>query len=296
MGMLAVLLSSAAAHAGTEAPKSASQSEVSLSTADVKKLFEEGNHLFRDAVEKAKSDRAGATALFRDAAAAWGTIAQGAGIRNPSLEKNIANAELLAGDVPRAVVAFRRAEVLDPFDATVRNGLAAARRAAGTENLAPGVLPEAASDAKSAGGLGGTMRDVGRFLANGARRTLLYLPERTMLWIASGCYLSAFVLAGLRTARVARTPRWSPPVLLLAAALIAGPMVARDLGTPPEAVVIAAGTIARDGPADLYEPAFKEPLPPGLEVQIAEQRQDWSRVRLHDGRSAWIPSASLEQL
>jgi hypothetical protein len=295
-GVLALALSSAPTRAGADAPSPAPPPPVSLSDADARKLFEQGNQLFRDALERAKADKAGAAAHFRDAAAAWRTIAQRGGIRNAALEKNIANAELLAGDVPRAVVAFRRAQALDPFDATVRNGLAAARRAAGTDNLAPGARPSTEADLSAATGIGGAWRGVGRFLVDRSHQTLLYLPERPMFWGAAACYLIAFTLAALRTARVGRVPRWGAPILFLAAALCAGPLIARDLATTPEGVVVAAGIIARNGPADLYEPAFKEPLPAGLEVRIAETRQGWSLVRLNDGRSAWIPDAALEQL
>ena len=278
----------------TEAP-APQRLQTPMSDKDVRRLFDQGNALFRSALEKAQTDKAGSVSLFRDAAAAWRTIALDGHIHNARLEMNIANASLLAGDVPRAIAAFRRGQALDPSDLPIRNGLTAARRAAGTEGLSPGSTP-APSDIASQGGVRGTLHRIGALLADSARRTLLYLPERGLLWIAAASYLIGMAAAGLRTMGSRRLPRWCAAALLTVALLSAAPLVARDMAAEPEGVIIAPGLSARSGPADLYDRAFKEPLQPGLEVQIEERRSDWLRVHLADGREAWVPAHGVEPI
>lgn len=270
--------------------------EPGLSGAGARKLFEQGNEMFRSALEKAGTDKAAAAALFRDAAAAWRTIALTGGVHNAGLETNIANASLLAGDLPRAIAAFRRAQALDPFDATIRDGLRAARRAAGTEAMAPGAATVAASDTESKGGVRDAVGGVGAAISGAARRALLYLPERGLLWVAGVTYVLAFLFSGARLLGLGRIARWVPVCLLATAMLSSGPLMARDLAATPEGVIVSSKVVARNGPAELYDPAFKEPLAAGIEVRIEERRGEWIRVRLGDGRAAWIRVADVEPI
>ncbi len=100
------------------------------SRAERERVFNQGCASFRAGV--GASDRSAASTAFREAAAAWRALSLHAGIHNAHLEMNIANAEVLSGDAPHAIAAFRRALALDPRSAPIRDGLAAARRAAGT--------------------------------------------------------------------------------------------------------------------------------------------------------------------
>ncbi len=268
---------------------------VSPSGSDVQRLFESGNEAFRAGLAKAKTDRGAAEALFRDAAGAWRAVAK-SGIHNVRLETNIANASLLGGDLPRAIAAYRRAQAIDPLDADVRGGLLAARRAAGTEALAPGAAP--AGPAADEGGVLGTVKRIGSFLASSARRTEAYFPSRLLMLAVCVLYVGAFV-AGIAKMTIARRiPVWIPVLMLLAGLLSAGPLVARELGTRAEreAVIVQPNVLGRNGPADLYDPAFKEPLRAGLEVRIEETRAGWAKIRLADGRSAWVRESGLERL
>lgn len=288
--LLAHILSATPARADDTQPKAPDRSHAALVH-----LFQEGNRLFKEALDKGKKDPAAAANLFRDAAAAWRTISLEGGVHNAKLECNIANASLLAGDAPRAIAAFRRAQAIEPRNPAVASGLAAARRAAGTESLAPGAI-SATTVQDAAGGFSGTIRVITSATARGAIRALDYLPERPLLWLAAISYLGAFVLASVRVSGAARARWWPVPALLALAALSAAPLIARDTDPRSDAVVIATGAVARDGPAELYDPAFKEPLTPGLEVQIEERRPGWLRIRLADGRAAWVPEASVEVL
>ena len=259
--------------------------------------FTEGHREFAAGVELAAKDATAARERFAKAAAAWRTIVIDGGIRNAELERNIGNASLLAGDAPRAIAAFRRARSVDPRDSAALDGLAAARRAAGTEAYAPGATVAIASEASSTGWRG-VIGSVWR-LAGGVLDWLSTLmPPRWLLWTVATCHVAGWLLLALRLAGVDRVRRWMPAATLAAGAIAIMPLIAADVRRwrSPEAVVVATGITARQGPAEMYEASFKEPLIPGLEVVIAEERGEWVMIRLHDGRSAWVRSTGLERL
>ena len=59
-------------------------------------------------------------------------------------------------------------------------------------------------------------------------------------------------------------------------------------------MVIVPEMIARS-PDSAGAPArLPQPLPSGTEVRIVELRGDWSRIRLYDGRDAWLPRSAVE--
>ncbi len=53
-------------------------------------------------------------------------------------------------------------------------------------------------------------------------------------------------------------------------------------------VVITKETVARKGNSDNYEPAFTEPLTEGTEFTLVESRDEWLHVRLGDSGDGWI--------
>jgi SH3-like domain-containing protein len=59
-------------------------------------------------------------------------------------------------------------------------------------------------------------------------------------------------------------------------------------------VVVSKDVVARKGDSETYEPSFIESLHAGTEFDVVEQRPDWYRVELADGRSCWIPVKSVE--
>ena len=82
----------------------------------------------------------------------------------------------------------------------------------------------------------------------------------------------------------------------IACLLVVGPVIAIELSEAGirDAVVIQDGVLARSGPAEMYDPAFKESLRPGVECRIFETRSQWLLIGLWDGRRAWVPASSVE--
>ena len=59
-------------------------------------------------------------------------------------------------------------------------------------------------------------------------------------------------------------------------------------------VVVATETVARQGDGQSYEPAFEDPLHSGAEFRVLEERPDWHRVELPDGRRCWLADRDIE--
>ncbi len=275
----------------------------SLDRAEAERLFTHAGEVFEQGLEKAKTDYTGAESLFRETAAAWRRVAEGLDVQNARLETNIGNASLLGGDAPAAIIAYRRALELDPQAEGARDGLAAARRAAGTQTLAPGApvggdAQTSGAEAEGAGGVRGTVRQVGGVLAAGGEYVSRHLPSRMLLWVAGVSYVVFFALAMVRVVGSGKRVRpWMVGVVGGVCVLSATPLVLREMGgATAEGVVTQTGVVARNGPAELYDAAFKEPLRAGLEVRVEETRGSWAKVRIADGRSAWVPVESVRRI
>jgi hypothetical protein len=214
---------------------------------------------------------------FTESAAAYGTLAYERGIRNARLLANLGNASLLSGDVGRAMLAYRRAERIDPADRTVRAGLALVRSRVETISRADG-------------------EDAFAWL----ERWRAVLPPRALLLTGVGAWVLGWAaLAINRMIPVGGRPRWAGiAAVLLGATCIA--VVAADQAVrlrSPEAVVIARSIEGRKGPGGaVYEPSFDKPLSAGVELRIVEERTGWARVRLLDGRETWVPLGAIERV
>lgn len=281
-----------------DAKGSESQSE-RISAPELQRLFESANDKFRAGLEISKTDRPAAEALFREAAGAWREVARVGNIHNVKLETNIANASLLGGEVPGAILAYRRALSIDPTDRAVIAGLAAARRSAGTEALALGQSLGKKEDGGRAaareGGVRGALAAIGGVVRDASERVTIAVSSRILILVAAIGYVAIFGCATLRILGRVRTPGWVFALMFAVMAAATGPLLVREIRTSraSEAVVLASNVVARNGPAELYDPAFQEPLRAGLEVAIVERRGAWTMIRLRDGREAWVRDDTL---
>lgn len=241
------------------------QAEQLLRTADAR--FEAG---LRE--REAASSMAGET--FLDAARTYESIVS-LGISNPNLLIDAGNAYLLGGDIGRAVLCFRRADLLRPSDQAVRAGLAEARER---------VQVHVPASSRS--------RVIGILTAWRA-----YIPASAMLLIFGTLYIAAWAIAGWSILKPHPLLRPIGVSLGLAAGVVGG-LILLEKGTHDASrsgVVIVDGITARNGPsAVVYEPTFSTPLRPGVELNVLEQRNRWMRVRLADGRETWLPSHAVE--
>ncbi len=208
---------------------------------------------------------------FRKAERLFSRIADG-GASNPELYTNLGNAALQAEHLGAAVFAYRRALAIDPDHPRAEQNLEYVR------TLLPEWVPKPAP-----GGLLDSFffwhktlarsdRSLGAAIAFGIAALLLAVAIR-------------FGQSALRTAAILPALVW--------AVLIAS--VAVDVGGArlDEAVVIADETVARAADSALAPSTLPAPLPAGVEVRILERRSPWIRIRLANGRDAWVAESAL---
>jgi len=244
--------------------------------ADNAALLAQADALFDKASQTIQTDPTAARALFAQAAAAYETLVRDRGIRHAAVYTNLGNARLLSGDVGRAVADLRRAERLDPTSQTARTGLEAAR-----SRVSAAIAPDTSSRALS-------ILLIWRHV----------LPRSTVMIIGLVAWAACWLMGAARILHGGAPPRAVWLVITGAiAALCLGGLLLEELAVfhRHDAVVIGDNAVGRLGPdAIAFEPSFGAPLPPGVEGTIIADKGEWRMIRLADGRTTWLPVASLD--
>lgn len=239
------------------------------STATTSTLIEQALGSYRSGLDTVERDPR--LEAFRQAERLFSRVAED-GAANPQLFTNLGNAALQAEHLGNAVLAYRRALAIDPSYPRAVQNLEYAR------TLLPEWVPK-----PEAGGLLDSFFFWHRTLARSDRDF--------------GAAF-AFVAVGLL---VAGAIRFRQPALRNAAAvpalvwlvLIASVAADYRAGAFEEAVVTADETVARAADSALAASTLPAPLPGGVEVRILERRSPWLRVRLANGRDAWVAESAL---
>ena len=61
-------------------------------------------------------------------------------------------------------------------------------------------------------------------------------------------------------------------------------------------VVVLTETTVYTADSENSAPRLAKPLPSGAELSLLEQRDRWSEIRLPDGRTGWVLTATLDPL
>jgi tetratricopeptide (TPR) repeat protein len=214
---------------------------------------------------------------FRNAERLFARVAAGQS-RNPELYTNLGNAALQANHLGAAVLAYRRALVLDPDHPRAVQNLEHAR------SQLPEWVPR-----PTGSGLLDTFFLWHRTLSRSERSLAAALAFAT-----AGLLLAAGLRFGKQGNNVPRNAAILPGLVWVALLV----SVAIDSGqhTRDEAVLVADETLARAADSALAPQTLPAPLPAGVEVQILEQRSPWLRIRLASGRDAWIPESAAARI
>jgi tetratricopeptide (TPR) repeat protein len=214
---------------------------------------------------------ADARRLFRRSAEAYEKIRR-RGADNADLYRNQGNAYLLAGDLPRAILAYRRGLRLAPNDRDLRRNLAHAR-----EQVAhpPGSVGRPPVD-----------------------HWPPWLPRPVPGWLLAG----VAVAYSLGCLALTRWLMWRRGRLLAAAlvaflaALLLGGWLAverwrerRDT-LQPLVVIADDGVLLRRGNGPSYPPRCEVPLSRGVEGRRLFERGSWLKIELAGGEVGWVPS------
>jgi tetratricopeptide (TPR) repeat protein len=229
-----------------------------LFAADVTADFSAANRLY-------------AEGKFADAAAGYENILQtGTPSPSPALLFNYANAEFKAGNLGKAIAAYRRATLLAPRDSEVRANL--------------GFVRNQVQDA--------TLRE------NRWQDWLgqLTLDEWTLL-VASAFWLT-FLLLAVRKIRPALGPKLRRSTSLFVTLTILFGVVlglqAADHFSSQTAVVISAEVTARSGPFDEAQSAFT--ARDGVELRVLDRHDNWVQVADGSGKIGWLNRKQVEVL
>jgi hypothetical protein len=194
------------------------------------------------------------------------------GVDGEAINHNLANAYLLVGDVPRAILSYRRALRFAGSDRQIQEGLAFAR----------------AQVAYPAGGAFGRPP---------AEQRPPWLPRVASAWyLCLGLiiyYIGWFALAYWWSGKPGRWLLWSVLSFLLTFLLVAG-LVAEewrdaDLVARPVVVINDDGVLLRGGNGLSYPPRSETPLNRGVEARLLFVRGDWLQIELAGGEIGWVP-------
>lgn len=264
MFRVAFLIFAAAAPAADAVPSGLSNFEIA----------QRAEEQFRQGVEQ-RGDRDRAVPHFRAAADCFDELRR-RGANNPELYRNLGNACLLADDLPRAVLSYRRGLRLAPADADLLAGLDEARKRVNY-----------ASD----GGFGRPPDD----------RRPPWLPRVGSEWSFAGaaaCYVAAcFLLTRWLMTRRGRLLAAGVVALVAAAGLTALVVLAvqseREERDRPLVVVAEDGVVLRKGDGLTYPPRYETPLNRGVEARQLFERDGWVQIELSGGEVGWAPRDSL---
>lgn len=244
---------------------------LSASDAEVDQALTEAQELFHRASNTDSQEAA--SELYRRALQHYEFAVHQGDVANGRLFYNIANAYYRIGDLGNAMLYYRRAELLRPADPNIAHNLRQIR------SERPDVLPPPDHSG----------------LATAFLFWHLMLSSNQKALALAVALSAASVAAGLFVLRRAAWQRVAAICAAAVALLFLGSITVDELGVrgADDAVITDSEVIARKGDGTAYEPAFVDPLHAATEITVIERRGEWIRVRLTDGRSAWLPSDSV---
>lgn len=191
------------------------------------------------------------------------------GAHNADLYRNQGNAYLLAGDLPRALLAYRRGIRLAPNDAALRASLDHAREQV--------MYPAHAA--------------LGRPPVDHWPPWLPRPSPSRCFWLAglsyaAGCMAATrFWMVRQRVLLLLATGAWASCLLLVVI-----PLGERNTDQRSRLVIVAEdGVLLRKGNGLTYPPRYETPLNRGVEARLRFVRGEWLQVELAGGEVGWVP-------
>lgn len=240
-----------------------------------REVVREALNAFDQAVAAARDDAKQAESLYQKAAAGFEAL-RAAGVDNAALQYNLGNTYFRLGRLGRSIAQYRRAARFAPTDAQILANLNYAR-----EQVEPRIRPSGE-----------------RALLERIAFWHYTIPLAGRYWISAVCSICGWA-ALIDWLRARWRPMATAGVLLVAVGLANAVSVAVQLRTEshtPAAVVVSDEATLRLGRGEGYDPALDQPLGPGVEVRIRNERGGWAEVELFDGQTGWLPLSALERV
>jgi len=227
-----------------------------------------GNLFAADAAaDFAAANKLYAEGKFSEAAKTYESILQTGG-QSPALLFNVANAEFKAGNLGRAITAYRQAGLLKPRDAEIRANLQFVRNQ---------VQGSSVSERRWQEWLG-----------------QLTLNEWTLL--AAGAFWLTCILLALRQIRPALGAKLKSATSLFGIlTVLCGVALAWQVAnhfSRQTAVVVLQEVTARSGPFDEAQSAFT--AHDGAELAVMDRHGDWFEVNDGAGKIGWLKATQID--
>ena len=240
---------------------------------------------YLDGLSLMDSDPIGAREQFQHAAHGYRELLDD-GAHSSGAWFNLGNALLRSGDVGEAIVAYRRAERIDPSNDDIAANLAEART-----RVESRIEPDATNMSFTT--VAGWWHPI---------------SASTRLWIAIGTWILFWALLSFRLSRHRKTSHesefshatWLTGIwATIAIAVIAAGTLIFDTAITqmyPIGVLTGDEVVLRSGNGDGFGASVEEPLQEGVEFTILELRPGWWRIELADGTIGWIPTDDAESI
>jgi tetratricopeptide (TPR) repeat protein len=245
---------------------------LAMSRKEAEETFRQANALFRQASDLSQKDPGAARDLFVQSAMHFERLAGEGGIRSGELYYNIGNTYFRMGDLGRAILNYRRAQLLLPGDPDLLSNLeyARSRRADKIPEPEPQLLLKTIF--------------FWHYDVPLAWKRAIFLGSWVLFWLCASVFLFS------------RRPslRWGMIATGVVASLWLGSLLVDQVALlgARSGVILFTEVIARKGDGETYQPSFQEPLHAGTEFSFMEGRPGWWQVRLSDGRVCWLPEGA----
>jgi hypothetical protein len=238
-------------------------------------LLEQAHVWFQSGLEVRESAEQSRDLFLRAARAYSKAMEQGGS--NAELFLSEGNAWLHAGELTRAILAYRRGLALDPAHRGLRSCLEFTRGQViyhKPENLGRPPAPSFWSAAATAVGASVYFAVAAASYASACALLVWWWTRRGVAALAmSGLLLALAVIAGGLSA----TQAW----------------MISDQRSCPIAVVAEDAVELRTGNGASYPPKFGTPLHRGVEAKVLFDRGDWVQIELLTGQTGWVPRRAL---
>lgn len=238
-------------------------------------LVAAAQHAFDEAVRLSRGDATGSQEQYRSAAGFYTRLVE-QGCGNAAVEYNLGNIYHRLGEPGRAILHYRRAQLLDPSNAGIASNLAFVRK-----KVTPLVSPT------------GETRLLARLLFwNG------YFSIHQRFLFAGIGLIGGWALLSLRLF-VRRRPLAVAGLLAIvlgaANAASVGWQIAESRARPAVVVMQDKVVLCRER-NDQANPVIRDPLNRGVEAVILGARGGWAEIALRDGTAGWVPLSAVERV
>jgi tetratricopeptide (TPR) repeat protein len=251
-----------------------------LTPAQQQSLLTEANERYNLALTNVANDSAEAKQAFADAAEKYQLLVD-AGVRNSQLFFNTANAYLEGGDTARAIANYQRSLRLDPTNRDARTNLA----------FAESLLSTPVTDSTR------TTKSISDYVAVANDWFNQTVSPRAMLTVGILAWLAfwAAIAARLLALRVAWKSLAKAALAVTAVAATSYSLSCQSLNEPT-AIIISPTATLRTGDGENFASVTGSQLHAGQSVEHLKHRGHWLQVRTPNGRTGWLPDATVEIL